>query len=94
MDMMLLERRGISGAIDEGTVEVMEIVSSDINVLRVVCDVKYAENIPSQQSSIVIQLFDLPDAFPLPMLTFAKTENSDDDKFGGGDCSPSLVLNN
>lgn len=29
------------------------------------------------------------------MLTLAKTENSDDDKlFGGGDCSPSLVLCN
>lgn len=26
------------------------------------------------------------------MFTFAKTENSDDERFGGGDCSPSLVL--
>jgi hypothetical protein len=45
MDMMLLERWGISGAIDmdAGTVEVMEMVSSDMRVvLRVVCDAKYA----------------------------------------------------
>ena len=43
MDMMLLERRGISGAI-EGTVDVIEMVSSDITaVLRVVCDAKYAK---------------------------------------------------
>jgi hypothetical protein len=43
MDMMLLERRGISGAIDDGTDDVIEMVSSDIiAVLRVVCDVKYA----------------------------------------------------
>jgi hypothetical protein len=38
--MMLLERRGISGAIDDGTVDVMEMVSSE---MRVVCDGKYAE---------------------------------------------------
>lgn len=41
MDMMLLERRGISGAIDDGTMDVMEMVSSDITaVFRVVCDAK------------------------------------------------------
>lgn len=42
MDMMLLERRGISGAIEFGTtVEVISIESSDITaVFNVVCDVK------------------------------------------------------
>lgn len=41
MDMMLLERRGISGAIDDGTIDVIEIVSSDITVVfNVVCDAK------------------------------------------------------
>lgn len=39
MDMMLFERRGISGAIEEGTVDVIEIVSSDMTVVfNVVCD--------------------------------------------------------
>lgn len=43
MDMMLLERRGSSGAIDDGTVDVIEIVSSDRTVVfSVVCDAKYA----------------------------------------------------
>jgi hypothetical protein len=43
--MMLLERRGISGAIEYGTiVDVIEMVSSDITaVFSVVCDAKYAE---------------------------------------------------
>lgn len=42
MDMMLLERRGSSGGID-GTVDVIEIVSSDETaVFSVVCDAKYA----------------------------------------------------
>lgn len=47
MDMMLLERRGNSGAIDDpGTVDVIEMVSSDITVVfNVVCDAKYAENV-------------------------------------------------
>lgn len=41
MDMMLFERRGISGAIEEGTVDVIEIVSSDMTaVFNVVCDAK------------------------------------------------------
>lgn len=39
--MMLMERRGISGAIDDGTVDVMEMVSSDMTaVFKVVCDAK------------------------------------------------------
>lgn len=42
MDMMLLERRGISGAIELGsTDDVIEMVSSDITaVFNVVCDAK------------------------------------------------------
>lgn len=98
---MLLERRGISGAIDDGTVDVIEIVSSDITVvLSVVCDAKYA--IKKFQRSALRCLLDhknttktLPEALPDPRLTLAKTENSDDDKlFDVGDCSPSLVLSN
>lgn len=39
MDMMLLERRGSSGAIDDGTVDVIEMVSSDMTaVFKVVCE--------------------------------------------------------
>lgn len=97
--MMLLERRGISGAIELGsTDDVIEMVSSDITaVFNVVCDAKYAVEMAGMIGLKGEDISDslIPDAFPLPMLTLANTEYSDDDKlFGGGDCSPSLVLSN
>lgn len=65
MDMMLLERRGISGAAVELRDGVIEIISS-VNALafNVDCDVKYDEDIPL--------------LLAMGMLTFANTENSDD----------------
>jgi hypothetical protein len=101
--MMLLERRGISGAIedDDGTVDLIETVSSavlelELLLLLLLCDVKIAGKNKFANKFTKLQSLTCEnslEAFPIPMLTFANTENSDDDKLAGGDCSPSLVEN-